>query len=750
MSPQNRSILIVILLSIATLFFSLQLPRLQIEYDLEAFFPANNEHTQFYNQFRADFENDNDYVLIGLVNEKGIFRQDFLKKADSLTSVLEALPEVEFVQSPTNANELRRFATDRQPTAIPYLIPDRPDLFSSDSLRIYQSPHLVDFLFSRDRKSVLLYVKHQADLDDEAAAILTKALRTVLASFSFDETHMVGKCIGQTTFIQILEKEVRLFTLLAVVMIFVLLLWSYRSFWSAVLPLVVVGMAVIWTGGIMALLEVPLDVVSNIIPTILLVIGVADAVHLLTHYLHKLSHNTPSDQALRETVREVGAATILTSLTTAIGFISLTTSSFSSLLILGVFATMGIALALGLTYSLLPALLTLFPHTFSKIQHTYIWDAWINRCYLWVSGHKRIIFISAIVIATLGIWSLTQIKVNYQILGDLGSDHILWKEFEFFSDKFGGPRPFELAVSVKDSSQTVLSHESLREIEQVDSFLVHVYGVKNLISPAIIMKHANQIYHAGNENRFRLPQSSGLNRLLRRQLSRQLSEMHLDAYLAEDLKKARISGKIHDQGSYIVRQKDQQFYTFVDSAFSSTHLNYRITGTAFLMDLNNSFLARHILSGLLAAIILIGILMGLLLKSFRMALLALIPNLFPLLFVATVMAVLKIDISVSTSIVFIISFGIAVDDSIHFLSRLRSELRHYGMQEAVRRAYISSGKAIALTSMILMGGYLCLCFSDFLATFHLGLLVSLTLFMALIADLTILPALLLVSEKMSN
>jgi len=173
-------------------------------------------------------------------------------------------------------------------------------------------------------------------------------------------------------------------------------------------------------------------------------------------------------------------------------------------------------------------------------------------------------------------------------------------------------------------------------------------------------------------------------------------------------------------------------------------LQYKITGTSQLIDLNNSYLSKSMIFGLLIAFGVIALIMGILFRSVRIIIIALIPNMLPLLMIGALMGFTGIPLKVSTSIIFTIAFGIAVDDTIHFMSKLKLELaKGKSMLYALKRTYLSTGKAIIVTSIILCGGFVTLIFSGFLGTFYIGVLISLTLLFAVVADLTILPVMLI-------
>ena len=166
----------------------------------------------------------------------------------------------------------------------------------------------------------------------------------------------------------------------------------------------------------------------------------------------------------------------------------------------------------------------------------------------------------------------------------------------------------------------------------------------------------------------------------------------------------------------------------------------KVTGTAHLVDVNNASLASDMVGGLGLALVAVAIIAGLLFRSGAMVVLCLITNLLPLVMIAAVMVLMDVDLKVTSGIIFTVAFGIAVDDTIHFLSKLRLQLSQgRTLPVAVKRSFLATGKAIVVTSLILCGGFMTLTSSSFLGTFHIGFLISLTLLFAVVADLTFLP-----------
>jgi predicted RND superfamily exporter protein len=177
-------------------------------------------------------------------------------------------------------------------------------------------------------------------------------------------------------------------------------------------------------------------------------------------------------------------------------------------------------------------------------------------------------------------------------------------------------------------------------------------------------------------------------------------------------------------------------------------ISVRLTGSSRLIDKNINYLAMSMIEGLLLAFIIIALIAGLLFKSLRIILIAIITNALPLIFIAGIMGVTGIELKMATSLIFTIAFGIAVDDTIHFLSRLKLELdKGKSLIYSIKRTFLGTGKAIMMTSVVLVCGFLSMISSNFMSTFYVGLLISITLFLATIIDLTLLPIILLWLNK---
>jgi uncharacterized protein len=742
--PYTRlSYLTLTLVASVSLLSLWTLRNLRFDYDLGLFFPRPSAETAFFEAFESKFGSDTDYVVIGLRHEAGIFEADFLEKLARLSDSLAARDFTTGVQGPTRIEYLEREPLFGLWQRLPWLEVDRPESYPADSARIYACEGLVGTYFSPDRQSVIVFAQHQAEPSVDLCATISTEVAGLLQTLAFDEYHLAGRCIGQPYYISLMQREVLVFISASLLLIVLFLALVFRAWWGVVIPLAVVGLAVLWTLGLMTALGRPLTIISNVLPSILLVVGLSATIHILAKYREELRFGTPKVQALGRALRQVGIANLLTTLTTTIGFLTLLSSRVQPIEALGIFASVGVGFAFVLAYTLLPAVLWLLPEPRLPKPRSF-WEQRLARLYQLVLRRPMAIFVGSLVLMGLCLWGGLQLRINSRLLEDLKDEHPMQQDARFFEDRFAGVRPMELAVTLRDSSLGIYDPGVMADLAQVEAYLKGPYGAGALNSLLGLVRAVHQGWDKGAVEAYALPTSDSLWQRDLRTVRRLERGLGLGEYVHEPSRTYRFSGQSADLGSFIWRQRNDSLHAHLERVLPPGRYNWHLTGTALTLERSNHAVSDNVLWGLLVALGTIALIMGLLFRSGRIVLISLIPNLLPLLVVAGVMGFGGIPLKMSTAIIFTIAFGIAVDDTIHFMSRLRLELQaNKSLPYAMKRTFISTGRAIVLTTLVVSGGFMTLALSDFLGTFYIGLLVSLTLVMALVADLLLLPVLVL-------
>lgn len=728
------------LLTLAIIVFP---PPIIFDYDFESFFPQEDEELAFYQSFREEFGNDNDYLLIALGNNgKTVFERDFLEKANGLQSDLEKLEGVEKIASLLELES---------PIISPFGVRYRRLLDWSDEeiLRrskenILESQKFKANLISEDGAFILLILQHQQRISKEDGDRLFAQIETLLSALGLPVVYTAGKIKAQGEFVQLMQNEFSFFLGISIILIVLLLLVIFRNVWGVIIPVVVIGIGVIWSIALSLYAGKPLDVMSVMQPTILSVVGLAGMVHFFNHYLKHLREGFEKSEAIKKSFSELFIAVLLTCMTTAIGFISLYLTSVPSLRFFGLYTGIGVLLMFLSIILITPGLLHLVP-AFERDKSgrfTVVWQKWMRKFFIFVLNNKKRIVIGFVVVTVLSGLSLGGLKVNGYILDNLPIDHELSRSFSFFDQNFGGSKPLEIALKKGKAAKDLFQREVLLEIDKLEKFVQETFFSSAIISPLTIVKEMNQAQNSGNEKAYRVP-SQGQFPRMRPSLNMIMDKMPLKV-ISDDLQSGRLSTRTEDMGSLQGKDLKMKLEDFVENHMQQDLLEVRITGTSHLIDISHESVTQQMVKGLGLAFAIVAIIAGFLFRSWRISFFVLLPNIIPLLWMCGVMWVLGIELKLTTAILFTVAFGIAVDDSIHFMSKFRLELgKGKSWLYALKRTFLETGKAIILSTVILVSGFSILMLSEFGVTYYSGLLISLALIFALMADLMLLPILLL-------
>ena len=710
---------------------------LEFNYDFEQFFPADHPETTFYREFRETFGSDNDFLIVGFEGDS--LTAGFLAEVDAEVDALRALPGVETVQSPTRLKLPVRDPLSGMAFQRPLLSWDNDSTLAKDVARLRQRDDVMGTFVSPSGRAVALTLEHtdglsKAGCDSLAAAVAAWEKDVHASKTSIRDVHVSGRAVAQAYYVGVMEREVAWFVSVGIVLLVAFLWFAFRTVWGVMVPLTVVLMSGLWTLGIMVATGKAVDVMTVVLPTILFVVGISDVVHVLTRYYDERRADATHQTAMQRAFREVGLATFLTSLTTALGFLTLLTSSIGPVHDFGVYAAVGVGVAYVLAFTLLPSVMVLAPPpVISKSGTGVFWNGALHKALRWTLRNKGMLAVAWVGIAGASVVLGSALRVDNKLIEDLRDDDPFRKQFVFFEREFAGVRPFELSVTLPESADIPASLQALDALEQ---FLKTDYGVGALVGPATAVRMAHRGYMGDREAYYAIPEDS---RVLGKVLRLMKRSGQWNMLVAEGGQRVRVFGKVEDNGSQAIQVKNDQLDAWC-AANMPAGSACKVTGTAHLVDVNNASLASDMVGGLGLALVAVAIIAGLLFRSGAMVVLCLITNLLPLAMIAAVMVLMDVDLKVTSGIIFTVAFGIAVDDTIHFLSKLRLQLSQgRTLPVAVKRSFLATGKAIVVTSLILCGGFMTLTSSSFLGTFHIGFLISLTLLFAVVADLTFLP-----------
>lgn len=727
-------------------FISLLLVLLQpvarFNYDFEQFFPSDDPNLAFYQDFSTKFGNDNEYLLVALDHPKtGISDPKFLNQALEIQIQIQGLEKIDTVISILNLQKpiIGLFGM----TKVNVL--DWNDSLNKQNitkiLGAYRSK-----LISKDGKSLLFLIQNQQKISKEDGDVLYGEIQTIFQQNGVKPLAIAGKIQAQGDFVNLMQQEFGLFLGLSFLLMIGMLGLIFRTWWGIILPIFVLGIGVAWAIGWMLVIGKSLDVMSIMQPTLYLIVGLSAIIHFLSNLLKKIKSGIKKNLAIQQVFGELWLAVFLTILTTSFGFFSLYFTSIPALKEFGLNTGLGVLVMFVVVILILPGLLYLTPIQSPKTESKLVGTRFLQMLLSFIFRRRRLILLVFGGVTLLSILLASQLKINGFLLDNLPLDHPIQQDFTYFDTQYGGSNPLEISLKVGKAASSLLEYEVLEQIQKLENEVQALFGEGQIISPLTMIKLLNQGLNQGNEKAFRFPSLGQYSRM--EKFFGNSSSQYTADILTEDQREGRLSTRAADLGSHLMQAKREALDEFVRANIDSSLLSVQWTGTAYLIDRGHASVSFQMAKGLTVAFLLVGLIAGFLFRSWRVSFIMLIPNFIPLIWMLGLMYLLGIDFKLTTAILFTVAFGIAVDDSIHFMTRLRIELAtQKSFLYALKRTFFEAGRAIITTSAILVAGFCLLIFSQFGVTHFTGILISFSLVFALLADLILLPILILPLRK---
>jgi predicted RND superfamily exporter protein len=493
-----------------------------------------------------------------------------------------------------------------------------------------------------------------------------------------------------------------------------------------------------------------LSAMTGLYPILMIIVGTSDVIHIMSKYLDELEKGFSKRRSIVTTVKEIGLATLLTSVTTAVGFTTLLTSRITPIKEFGINAAIGVMIAYITVVFFTCAVLSFFDlnQLTSKKSRTNFWEKWMTWAYNASFKKKTIWAVIAgfLIFCAIGISLVT---TNYKIESNLPLRAKITNDFYFFEDEFVGFRPVEVAVTTDGN---IYDYKIMKEINKVEEKFKNEGHFKAIRSQTMVYKSIAQMFGGNNPDNYKFPETEEEYERYSA-IASKIPKLSNNILVGKNAKKARIISRMNDVGADSVKVIVDDLEDWINKNADTSLVHFKVTGTAMLLDKNVEYARRSLLTGLGIAIFIVGFLMVLLFKNLKYLIIALVPNVFPLLFAGAILGFLGIELEAGITIVFAIIFGIAVDDSIHFLSRFKlGRVKGLTVEQAMKNTFLETGKAICITSIILFFGFMVLLFSVHPPSRSIGILIGITLVTALLSDLFIIPLLirLLIKENATD
>lgn len=737
MKVRIGAIVLFAFLAVVSAFY---LQKITFSFDFEQFFPKGDEDLDFFQDFIKEFETDDNFLLIGIRREGGAFEQSFLEKFHDFSLKCRDLPHVTEVQSLTKLGY--PIKTPFAITTIPAIHIDDPSQYDRDKARILEDERFVYNLISADAKTLVVFLKIINNIQLEEARELMDALDELIAPYNFEEYHYLGRPNFQKELVDMQIREVAVSSIISFVLVTIIMFFIFRKPWGIAVALFSIGLGMLLFMGFLGGSGRELNAMAALYPVLMIIVGTSDVIHIMSKYVDELRRGQTKDKAIVIAIKEIGLATLLTSVTTAIGFASLFTSRITPIRDFGINAAIGVLIAYITVIIFTTAVLSFFQtRQIIKLgRGQAFWENLMEKSYQFTKNNGRKIAIGATIVLGLCFLGISMITTNYRIASNMPIGKKVTEDFLFFEKELAGFRPMEIAVFAQDGYRAD-DYAVIKEINKLEQHLRQYPSVNAIGSVTALYKSINQMFNGNRQSAYALPDSEQKFNQYKR-LASQVPNMSVDVLVSKDGKKARISSRIADVGADSIKRIGHRIDEWIAANTDSTVVQFKRTGTGLIIDKNAQYVRLNLLQGLGMAILIVSLLMALLFRNIKMLFIALIPNVFPLLLAGALLGFIGIELEAGVSIVFAVIFGIAVDDTIHFLSKFKlARNKGYDIEKALHITFLETGKAICLTSLILFFGFLVMLFSIHPPSVTIGLLISLTLFSALVSDLLLIPVL---------
>lgn len=745
----------LVLIAAITFFLGYKAQFAQMSYDFAAAVPEDDPELQYFRDFKKIFGEDGGILAVGM-QDSSLYKQEkfihYKAFGDSVASIkgisaVLALPQVQYLDKDTvNKRFLAKPVFSKMPATQAEL---------DSILRFVRKFKFYDqqLINAKNGATIMLISIEKKVLNSENRQGVIDKIQAFGEQFSQKTAinlHYAGLPFARSIVTNRLAAELKLLLILSGVATAVILFLFFRSLTAVVFPMIIIGTVVVWCVGFLSLFGYKITILTGLLPPILVVIGIPNCVYLLNKYHQEFRKHGNKVRALSKIIRKIGLVALMTNTTTAIGFAVFMFMDIQNLRQFGVVSSLSIMSTFVVSLILLPAFFSyLPPPSHRELQH--LDRKPLNRLLLFfdrsVFQHRKIVYLVVVIIALVSLGGFYQMRSLSFMLDNLPENSKPKRDMQFFEENFGGVMPLEVVVDTK-RKKGVMNLATLKKIERFEQSLEEVSIISAPISMISFLKASTQAFYNNEPSFYTLPGNRDrvfvLNYLQKSDNAD--SQGLMESLIDSTGQKMRISLKVADVGSQKLDSVvNEVVQPRIDKAFPNDKITAKITGTTLIFLKGNDNLIRSLRSSLLLAIALISILMAVLFGSVRMILISIATNILPLLITAGMMGYLGVPLKPSTALIFSIAFGIAIDDSIHFLARYRQELiaHNYSVPHAIRISLRETGTSMVYTSIILFFGFIVFVSSDFDGTIALGGLTSATLLCAMFANLILLPSLLL-------
>ena len=527
----------------------------------------------------------------------------------------------------------------------------------------------------------------------------------------------------------------------------------FRSFRATFISICILLIGVVWSFGTLGLFHYKITILTAIIPPLIIVIGITNCIFLINKYQQEIKLHQNQAKALQRVISKIGVSTLMTNLTTAVGFATFMITGNELLYEFGLVTSINVITVYLLTLLIVPIMYSFM--SMPKEKHLYhLSKNYLSSVLGWVEKvvkTKRTFIYSVYVLLLLfSVVGVMQMKVSGSLIGEMPKSASFFKDILFYEKEFNGVMPLEIMINTKHK-KGVMKLSTMKKMDELQKTIEQIPELSKPVSVVNLVKYSKQTFYNGNPEYYELPTSQEQVFILSyaKNASKNSKDNLMKSYVDSTGQYARITTYMKDIGTKDMANIEGKLRAKIDEIFPKERYEVTLTGKALVFQKGTTYLINNLIESLIFAIFLIAGLMAYMFRSAKMIFVSVITNILPLCITSGLMGYLGIPLKPSTILVFSIAFGISVDNAIQFMAKYRHDLKMNGgkIKKSVFSALQETGVSTFYTSIVLIFGFAIFTLSSFSGTVALGGLISCTLLFAMFANLLVLPALVLTFEK---
>ena len=744
-----------------TALLALQWKNIHFTYTEANLLPDDNIVNVEYNAFLKKFGEEGNLVIIGIKNE-ALFTPKVFASWSKMMNVIKDDKNVDLIISVNDLKILQKNDSLEKFELVPFVDQSKiidPLYLKKIKKEFYNDlPFYEGLLFNKKSGSIrsAIYLDKKIVNTPSRKDFILKKLVPAVETFE-KETNIDLRVSGmpyiRTLNAQTILNEISIFIGAALLVTSLLFFFFFRSFRATLISIIIVVIGVMWSFGILGLLHYEITVLTALVPSLIIVIGIPNCIFLTNKYHQEYKIHRNKAKALQRVTTKVGMATLMTNLTTAIGFATFVASNNQLLLEFGVVTSINIMALFFLCIIVIPIFHSYIPPPKDRhIEHldrNYV-KVFMNWILQNVKYNRFSIYVAAVVLLVISIIGIFQMRISGSLIEDMPKKEAFFQDIVFFEKEFDGVMPLEIMIDTK-RKKGVMKLSTLKKIEKLEETIDEIPELSKPMSIVNLVKYSKQAYYNGNPEYYELPtsQEQGFIFSYAKNAAGNSKDNLMKSYVDQTGQFARITTFMRDENGDKIAKIEEEIRKKADKIFPSENFKVTITGKALVFQKGTGYLLNNLLSSLVFAFFLTSLLVAFMFRSFKMVLVSIIPNMLPLLLTAGIMGFLDIPLKPSTILVFGIAFGLSVDDTIRFLAQYREELKknNWKIRKSVYATFNDAGLSMFYTSIVLFFGFSVFMLSSFGGTIALGGLISLTLLFGMLSNLMLLPALVLTLNK---